>query len=157
MLFNDKILTLFACGAVGAATITPMTSQAISVSTYNPDSFTYQTKWDREFEQKTPTYKTPLASVYYGQASWYGPGFYGNTTANGEVYRPGTMTAAHRSLPFGTRVRVTNLNNGRSRIVRINDRGPYVGGRILDLSESAAQSLGVINSGVASVKVEVLN
>lgn len=157
MLFNDKILTLFACGAVGAATMTPMPSQAISVSTYTPDSFTPSTKWDKEFQEKTPTYKIPLASVYYGQASWYGPGFYGNLTANGEVYRPGTMTAAHKSLPFGTRVRVTNLHNGRSRIVRINDRGPYVGGRILDLSETAASSLGVIDSGVASVKIEVLN
>ena len=157
MLFNDKILTLFACGAVGAATMTPLQSQAISVSTYIPDSIAPVSKWDKEFQEKTPTYKIPLASVYYGQASWYGPGFYGNFTANGEVYRPGTMTAAHKSLPFGTRVRVTNLNNGRSRIVRINDRGPYVGGRIIDLSEAAAQSLGVIDSGVASVKIEVLN
>jgi len=98
-----------------------------------------------------------LASASVGQASWYGPGFYGNRTANGEVFRPGTMTAAHRSLPFGTMVRVTNLTNGRSAVVRINDRGPFHGGRIIDLAQGAAQQLGVTSSGVAQVKLEVLN
>lgn len=98
-----------------------------------------------------------LASVYYGQASWYGPGLYGNLTASGATLRPGTMTAAHRYLRFGTRVRVTNLDNGRSQIVTIDDRGPYVGGRIIDLSEGAARSLGVKSSGVAQVRLEVLN
>lgn len=97
-----------------------------------------------------------VASTYHGQASWYGPGFYGGRTANGEVFRRGTMTAAHRSLPFGTRVRVTNLWNGRSAVVRINDRGPFHGGRIIDLAHGAAQELGVASSGVASVKLEVL-
>ncbi|MEB3200275.1 MAG: septal ring lytic transglycosylase RlpA family protein, partial [Synechococcaceae cyanobacterium] len=95
--------------------------------------------------------------VINGQASWYGPGFYGNRTANGEVFRPGTLTAAHRSLPFGTRVKVTNLNNGRSTVVRINDRGPFHGGRVLDLAHGAASQLGVIASGVAEVKIEVLD
>jgi rare lipoprotein A len=98
-----------------------------------------------------------LASASVGQASWYGPGFYGNRTANGEVFRPGTMTAAHRSLPFGTRVRVTNLNNGRTAVVRINDRGPFHGSRIIDLAHGAAQQLGVTSSGLAQVKLEVLN
>lgn len=91
-----------------------------------------------------------------GQASWYGPGFYGNRTANGEVFRPGTMTAAHRTLPFGTRVRVTNLNNGRVAVVRINDRGPFHGNRVIDLGHGAAKQLGVISSGLARVKLEVL-
>jgi len=94
--------------------------------------------------------------VTTGQASWYGPGFYGNRTANGEVFRPGTLTAAHRTLPFGTRVRVTNLWNGRSTVVRINDRGPFHGGRVIDLAHGAAQQLGLISSGVADVKIEVL-
>lgn len=93
----------------------------------------------------------------FGQASWYGPGFYGNRTANGEIFRPGTMTAAHRYLPFGTRVRVTNVNNGRSVVVRINDRGPYHGGRIIDLAEEAATQLGLKSSGVADVRLQVLN
>ncbi len=94
--------------------------------------------------------------VSSGQASWYGPGFYGNRTASGEVFRPDTLTAAHRSLPFGTRVKVTNLWNGRSTVVRINDRGPFHGGRIIDLAHGAAQELGVTASGVADVKLEVL-
>lgn len=91
-----------------------------------------------------------------GLASWYGPGFHGRLTANGEQFNQYELTAAHRSLPFGTTVRVTNTNNGRSVIVRINDRGPFSGGRIIDLSVAAAQEIGMISSGVAQVKVEVL-
>lgn len=86
-----------------------------------------------------------------GEASYYGPGLYGGLTANEEVFRPGTMTAAHPYLPFGSWVRVTNQRNGRSVNVRINDRGPYWGGRIIDLSETAAKRLGMIASGVADV------
>lgn len=97
-----------------------------------------------------------VVSVSTGEASWYGPGFFGNRTANGEVFRPGTMTAAHRTLPFGTRVRVTNLWNGRSTVVRINDRGPFHGARVIDLAHGAANQLGLIASGVAKVKLEVL-
>ena len=97
-----------------------------------------------------------VVKVITGEASWYGPGFYGNRTANGEVYRRGTMTAAHRSLPFGTKVRVTNLWNGRSAVIRINDRGPFVAHRVIDLGHGAASSLGVTHSGVAKVRLEVL-
>ncbi len=91
-----------------------------------------------------------------GEASWYGPGFFGNRTANGEVFRPGTMTAAHRTLPFGTKVKVTNLWNGRTAIVRINDRGPFHGNRIIDLAHGAAQRLGLVSSGIAQVRLEVV-
>ena len=98
---------------------------------------------------------TPV-KVSQGTASWYGPGFYGNRTASGEVLRPGTLTAAHRSLPFGTRVRVTNLHNGRSTVVRINDRGPFHGSRVIDLAHGAASELGVTASGLAPVRLEVL-
>ena len=97
------------------------------------------------------------AGTQVGQASWYGPGFYGGRTASGEVFRPGTYTAAHRWLPFGTRVRVTNLNNGLTAVVRINDRGPFSGGRIIDLAHGAASALGVTSSGVAQVRLEVLD
>jgi rare lipoprotein A (peptidoglycan hydrolase) len=90
-------------------------------------------------------------------ASWYGPGFYGNTTACGEVYRPGTLTAAHKSLPCGTRVKVTDTYNGRSVVVRINDRGPYIGGRVIDLGEGAASALGMKSRGVTRVRMQVLN
>ena len=97
-----------------------------------------------------------LMQVVNGQASWYGPGFYGRRTASGETLRRGTFTAAHRTLPFGTLVRVTNLSNGRSVVVRINDRGPFVGKRVIDLSRGAAQAVGMIDQGVARVKIEVL-
>ena len=87
-------------------------------------------------------------------ASCYGPGFHGNLTANGEVYDQYAMTAAHKTLPFGTQLRVTNVANGRSIIVRINDRGPFIPGRDLDLSRAGADALGF--AGVATVRVEIL-
>ncbi|OLP16597.1 hypothetical protein BST81_20590 [Leptolyngbya sp. 'hensonii'] len=98
----------------------------------------------------------PVVSVFQGWASWYGPGFHGNTSANGEVFNQYALTAASPNLPFGTRVRVTNLNNGRSVVVRINDRGPYAEGRIIDLSAGAAQVLGMMQSGVAPVRLDIL-
>ena len=97
-----------------------------------------------------------VVRVMTGEASWYGPGFYGNRTASGEIYRPGTMTAAHRTLPFGTKVRVTNLWNGRSAVIRINDRGPFIDHRVIDLGHGAASELGLTASGIAQVKLEVL-
>ena len=92
-----------------------------------------------------------------GIASWYGPGFDGNRSASGEIYNQNALTAAHRSLPFGTKVQVTNLNNGRSVVVRINDRGPYVRGRVIDLSAAAARILGVMQTGIAPVQLNVLD
>lgn len=89
-----------------------------------------------------------------GVASWYGPGFHGKKTANGEVYNQNEITAAHRSLPLGTRAQVTNLENGKSIEVRINDRGPYVRKRVIDLSRAAAGRLGMLAEGVVSVKIE---
>ena len=94
------------------------------------------------------------AEAQTGMASYYKSG---RKTANGERYNPNGYTAAHRSLKFGTRVRVTNLRTGRSVVVRINDRGPFVGGRIIDLSYGAAKAVGLHNSGVAKVQVAVLN
>ena len=85
-----------------------------------------------------------------GHASWYA---LHSRTANGEQMNPNELTAAHRSLPFGTRVLVENLNNGRSVVVRINDRGPFIGGRIIDLSKAAAAYIGMINSGTVKVRV----
>ena len=97
-----------------------------------------------------------IRQVLSGAASWYGGQFHGRTTANGERYDMNALTAAHRSLPFGTKVRVTNLKNGQSVTVRINDRGPYVGQRIIDLSRGAAQAVNMIRAGVALVKLEIL-
>ena len=94
--------------------------------------------------------------VQTGEASWYGPGFHGRRTANGERYDQDALTAAHRTLPFGTRVRVTNLDNGRTVDVRINDRGPFVAGRIIVLSRAGARVIGLIGPGVGPVRLEVL-
>jgi rare lipoprotein A len=88
------------------------------------------------------------------KASWYGPGFHGRKTANGEVYDQMSFTAAHKSLKFGTLLKITNLKNGKSVVVRINDRGPYIHGRDLDLSKAAALELGMVRKGVAKIKVE---
>jgi rare lipoprotein A len=92
-----------------------------------------------------------------GIASWYGPGFAGRLTANGEVFDPGELTAAHKTLPFNTHLRVTNLANGLSVTVRINDRGPFKPGRIIDLSRAAAERIDMIGSGTARVRLEPLN
>ena len=88
------------------------------------------------------------------KASWYGPKFHGKLTANGEIYDQMALTAAHKSLSFGTLLKVTNPRNGRSVIVRINDRGPYIQGRDLDLSKGAAIELGMLRKGVGRVKIE---
>jgi rare lipoprotein A len=160
-LLGSAALLIAAAGAapahagVQAGTTTPV---AIREAGFAPT-------WEDEFLRRIPP--APIAGrqllassqvvqVATGEASWYGPGFFGNRTASGEVLRPGTLTAAHRSLPFGTRVRVTNLWNGRSTVVRINDRGPFHGGRIIDLAHGAASELGLTASGVAQVKLEVL-
>ena len=110
-----------------------------------------------EIEQKIPLRdRSLIARSFSGKASWYGPGFHGRLTANGERYNQNAMTAAHPNLRFGTRVKVTNLNNGRSVIVRINDRGPFIKGRVIDLSAAAARSLNMVHSGVAPVEVTIL-
>jgi rare lipoprotein A len=103
---------------------------------------------------RTKTMDIHLASI----ASWYGvpDGFHGRRTASGEVFNAYGKTAAHRSLPFGTQVRVTNLNNGRSTVARITDRGPFVDGRTIDLSQGAAAAIDMISSGTAPVKLEVI-
>jgi rare lipoprotein A len=99
---------------------------------------------------------TEPGSVQEGEASYYAHKYHGRTTANGETYDENKMTAAHKTLPFGTTVRVTNLANGKKVVVRINDRGPFVKGRIIDLSFKAAGELDYISRGVVKVRVEVL-
>lgn len=91
-----------------------------------------------------------------GVASWYGPGFHAKNTANGEIYDQNELTAAHKTLPMPSLVRVTNLDNGRSVVVRVNDRGPYANGRVIDLSRRGAQLLGFEGGGTAKVRVQIL-
>jgi rare lipoprotein A len=94
--------------------------------------------------------------IQQGPVSWYGPGFHGRRTANGEIFDTHELTMAHRSLDFGSQVRVTNLDNGRSVVVRVNDRGPYVRGRVADLSLAAASELGFVDDGVVKARIELL-
>lgn len=95
-------------------------------------------------------------AVQVGQASWYGPKFHGRTTANGERFDMNRSSAAHKTLPFGTIVRVHNLDNGRKIDVRINDRGPFIRGRILDLSRAAAEEIGMIGRGVVDIELALV-
>ncbi len=92
-----------------------------------------------------------------GMASWYGPGFHGRRTASGERFNSSDMTAAHRSLPFGTRLRVVNESNGRSVVVRVNDRGPFAHRRVIDLARGPAQALGLTSSGTGYVSLHRLD
>jgi len=112
----------------------------------------------RPYTVKGVTY-TPLHSAKgyreEGIASWYGPGFHGHTTSSGEIYDQYQATCAHKLLPMQTKVRVTNLQNGRSTVLRVNDRGPFVSGRIIDLSLAGAKELGIHARGTARVRVEV--
>lgn len=100
--------------------------------------------------------KSARGHVERGLASWYGPGFHAERTSSGEPYNMYSMTAAHKTLPIPSYVRVTHLGNGRSVVVRVNDRGPFVGNRIIDLSYTAAYKLGMIGSGTAPVEIRVL-
>jgi len=100
---------------------------------------------------------TPAGFQQRGIASYYGEGFNGNVTANGEIFDMYALTCAHLTLPFDTIIRVTNLDNDREVTVRVNDRGPYVGGRIIDLSKGAAEDLGMLEAGTANVLLKVIN
>ncbi len=114
--------------------------------------------------QPTSTFQRPVVPlpsstnpVQTGVASWYGPGFHGKRTSNGEVYNQYELTAAHPTLPLGSRVMVTNVKTNQAVEVRVNDRGPFVGGRVIDLSYAAARSIGVYEPGTAPVRIEVLS
>lgn len=104
-------------------------------------------------------YPIPSANGFreHGIASWYGPNFHGRKTSNGEVYDMYSMTAAHKTLPMDTRLLVKNLDNGKQTVVRINDRGPFVDGRVIDLSFSAARTLDLVGDGTARVQIVALN
>jgi rare lipoprotein A (peptidoglycan hydrolase) len=108
-----------------------------------------------ETEQTPPATSQPTMET--GVASWYGPKFHGKLTASGEVFNQEKFTAAHQTLPWGSRVKVTNLANGKSVDVRINDRGPFGKGRIIDLSRAAARALGMVGRGLTTVRVEWLS
>ncbi len=126
----------------------------------------YETPGVKKGTQKTysvngnvyyPKKTVPIGWTQRGIASWYGPNFHGKLTSNGEVYNMYALTAAHKTLPMNTIVKVTNLNNGKSVVVRINDRGPFVRGRIIDLSYAAGTKIGLNKTGTAPVKLTVVS
>ncbi len=118
---------------------------------YGADKITVSKDAEPEFSSISTVEKGTMV------ASWYGPKFHGRLTANGEIYNQMALTAAHKTMPFGTFLKVTNLRNGKSTVVRINDRGPYIDGRDLDLSKGTAIALGMVERGVIKVKVEEMN
>lgn len=94
--------------------------------------------------------------AHIGEASWYGPGFEGKKTASGEIFDDSKLTAAHKTIPLGSKAKVTNLTNGKTVEVKINDRGPFIDGRMVDLSRAAAKALGMIDRGTARVQIDLL-
>ncbi|MEL7197431.1 MAG: septal ring lytic transglycosylase RlpA family protein [Pseudomonadota bacterium] len=122
---------------------------AVDLSTFDP-------KREKREEQSAALGGRTVRSLGTGVASYYGKRFHGRLTANGERFNMRAMTAAHKTLPFGTKIRVTNPRNGRAVIVRINDRGPFIRGRTIDLSRGAAEKIGMISSGHARVKLEIV-
>ena len=128
--------------------------RAFSGFTKEPD--VEEVKPDAKSDENTATEEDPEKPLYeeQGLASWYGPGFHGHKTANGEDYNQNALTAAHRKYPLGTKLEVTNLENGKTVTVRVNDRGPYSGKRIIDLSKAAAKKLDILHTGVAKVGIK---
>lgn len=118
--------------------------------------FTSEKKPTRKPEATSPVPLKKEEAVLTGVASYYGAKFHGRKTANGETFDMYGLSAAHRLLPFGTRLKVTNLANGKSVVVKVNDRGPFVDDRILDLSYGAAKELDMLGTGLASVQIEIL-
>jgi rare lipoprotein A len=160
------LLLLVGCGHPKQARATvpppPLPQPSSAASTSRPEGAATNDRLPGSAESKAdpseptiPAGSTPLATET-GRASWYGPPYHNRVGSNGEVYNMHAMTAAHRTLPLGAIVRVTNLKTGHSALVRITDRGPFIPGRILDLSLAAARKLDIYLPGVAEVKVEVM-
>lgn len=154
MLFHKKILT-FLFISIFIAGCSSKTYYPKVISTPKPG--TPATMRPYKINGKTYYPQTvEVGQTQKGLASWYGPKFHGKSTSNGERYNMYAQTAAHKTFPMNTMVKVTNTNNLKSTVVRINDRGPFVSGRIIDLSKKAAADIGVIASGTAPVVVEVI-
>ena len=151
---SAAVLALAACSTTapppprpsepGTVTVPPNAGVYKVGQPYQVDNFWYYPREQPDYDET-------------GIASWYGPTFYGHHTANGEMYDGNQLTAAHKTLPMPVNVRVTNLDNGKSLIVRVNDRGPYARGRIIDLSKRAAELLDVVQTGTARVRVTYLS
>jgi rare lipoprotein A len=148
------VLALNGCSRHNVASRAPAPVPAPSTTTAQPGSAS-PASGPPPANERQPA--IPGAYVEEGVASWYGPPFNGRRTSNGEIYDMHTFTAAHRTLPFNTVVRVTNLTNGKQTEVRINDRGPFVANRVIDLSLAAAQAIEMWGPGTANVRLEILS
>jgi rare lipoprotein A (peptidoglycan hydrolase) len=162
------------CGIISDAPNRAVSTRGVPPSESRPDSRSSEKPPTHTFPREIPpiakvpsppkTEQAPLIAkipapsqpmmMETGLASWYGPKFHGKLTASGEVFNQEKFTAAHPTLPWGSRVKVTNLDNGKSVDVRINDRGPFGRGRIIDLSRAAARALGMVGRGITTVRVE---
>jgi rare lipoprotein A len=157
-IFLLACLVAQSCTAISTASLSSVQSESSSPALIKKDIGASVQKVSIESGARKNT--TPPSSNKHalrGEASWYGPGFHGKKTASGEIYDQTKFTAAHKTLPLGSRARVTNVKNGNSVEVEINDRGPFVEGRILDLSRAAAKALDFVDSGIAPVRVELLD
>jgi len=140
----NKLICFFVMLIISSCTVSPR---------YNANSQNHKSSSTKSNKSNNTSSNKNISK---GVSSWYGPNFHGKLTANGEVYDMYGITAAHKSLPLNTIVRVTNLDNGKSIILRINDRGPYVKDRVLDCSFGAAKKLGFYKKGTAFVKIEII-
>jgi len=160
------ILLLFVFSCVGKNTDSNADTTDFSTETYSTKTYTSRKKneyggvakigkpYEVLNQKYTPKYQDEYEEV--GIASWYGPNFHGKKTANGEMYNQNALTAAHRTLSIPCMVEVANLENGKSMVLRVNDRGPFVNNRIIDLSKNAAKKLGILEKGTGKVKVTLL-
>ena len=160
MSFTIKTILVFLTILLGGCGVTNLSAPRGGGTYGTPkNSYAVHRATMRPYTVNGTRYYPTVVSVgtkYRGIASWYGPNFHGKRTSNGEIYNMYNYTAAHKTLPMNTMVRVTNLNNGKSVVVRINDRGPFVSNRIIDLSYAAAKKIGMISTGTAPVELEVL-
>ena len=152
---SGSMLCWLVAGVALVLAVAGCVTSPTSVSTPPTDASTPAIVSPPPADMTPPAAQPPL--VLTGQASWYGEPHQGQKTASGEIFDMGQFTAAHRTLPLGTRLLVTNLRNGRSVEVRVNDRGPVAAGRIIDLSYAAAKELGAVSDGVFPVRLRVLS
>lgn len=149
-------IVIFSLLAQSCATISGISERSDQLNNDANSTGAKVQKVSVEPDGRKPSAKRSIKHALKGTASWYGPGFHGKKTASGEIYDQTKFTAAHKTLPLGTKALVTNLDNGSTVEVEINDRGPFVSGRIIDLSRAAASELGLVANGTAPVKVEVI-
>lgn len=150
LIFSQKTVFAGVVSLLLMQTVVADSNQHVKTEPLHPTAnLSYKVAGKQYFPQKNAEGFTQS-----GKASWYGPGFQGRRTASGERFDMNKLTAAHPTLPIPSYVRVTNTKNGKSVVVRINDRGPFHGGRIIDISKAAAQQLGFVNHGTAQVKIE---